>query len=667
MSYLSFPRMHFAGTFYTDPGSLNNATGNFNKARDDQTLDYHSMMYKKPKGVAQYWFEACQVVSVVGEDGRQVVEPDIDCLVGARVDTVNYWDAQTDADGNNYIIGKIADLDPDMQMRSEIYGWRVFVSIPSGGGLNGYLPVPQVRDLSFVRTNAGIDGLQVAVGTWHQKLHVESWKPPETPSPVFAALRAQAPDYLDVKLTVDMYQIQQQYENTIGNRFNYGRVMATIGPSSKEEPQQIVPGRRLYAIGSFDFLKPGAKLSTTPLTREAGEECATALAQAPVPVWNNTDCQVVTAGAQTSLVVDMGGCPPLIVPSAGLLNTNGTVEFGYLDDANTFQKFANQGAFGKPVNEQLSATTTVSADAQGLRQAQYLINSGVVQIALSDEEVIAITNHSLAVKAGGQLVIKENEGGYYVNVEAASNRVQFTNAATQQLAQDVKASLTGTQVQPNYTRDITLVAYQYGRPFNGIVAGGSAGAGQLAITMDPQQVKYRDDNPEEPYFQSTEILSVSLGKSNGVGQYPLTVTPRQQVDIGKTNPRYAMDSVLCHVEMTSSQALIGENQGSAPPVAPALTVLYWQNNLIASSPDWDTNIGPILKKYARLYPGMTDRLDIGDERTVKANLRTLIDRFTLEVTDPAFMPVIRDMSPATIDMIVKWLKRELEQATGDQV
>jgi hypothetical protein len=66
-------------------------------------------------------------------------------------------------------------------------------------------------------------------------------------------------------------------------------------------------------------------------------------------------------------------------------------------------------------------------------------------------------------------------------------------------------------------------------------------------------------------------------------------------------------------------------------------------------------VGPILQNYARLYPGMKSILDIGDLATVTAFAAPLRARFALDRNDPACMPVTRDMSPAMLQMMLRFL------------
>jgi len=124
--------------------------------------------------------------------------------------------------------------------------------------------------------------------------------------------------------------------------------------------------------------------------------------------------------------------------------------------------------------------------------------------------------------------------------------------------------------------------------------------------------------------------------------------------------RRPMDSLLCFTKARSKSSAIGENPGteSAQPYMPFVALLFWQNQKVVAQPTWQKDIEPILRIYARLYPGMAGLLDIGDEATVKANASGIKARLELAVADPGFMPVVRDMSPATSAMLSQWLQQQ---------
>jgi hypothetical protein len=650
MSYLGFPRIHFAGTFFTNPGNLNNQTVNFEKAADGQPLIIDTGRYNNPKGVAQYFFRACQITQIVGADGQVVGS---DPLLGAAVETVNPYDLQADAQGKNYTLAKIADLDPDMQFRSELYGLRLFVGSAGGVGFSGPCDVPQLRDLFFGRGDAGVAGLQVACGTWHQRLHVEQVSNPNGASAVLASLGLRAGSELDVKLSVDMFQTSPAEQFTTGNMYCYGRLMGTIGSVDAGDPQQIVPGRRLYSAMSIASLsspapKAAAASAGPILTRHAAEReaAAPAASAAAVPFWNNTDARVVTGSGRSCLLVDMGTATPLRAPSNGTFDVGSSLVFGYLQGG-TFVPFESQGTLrdGKvvSVSSQLGDNVSLPAAAQ-FRDSAYLRNAGVVQLDLTSAEAKALGSSPLCVQSDGSSVLQENATGYYVNTEAAACRMQ----PNESLASGGQA--------------IHVVAYQFGAPVPSIAAGASSpGDKGLVLELDRVVVEYGADAKTK--LAQTSIFTVELASqpiSGRPGQFQLTMATGVAQSLAKNEYRRPMDSLLCFLRAASKGSAVGENPGTqqVQPYMPFVALLFWQNQKVVAQPTWQANIEPILRIYARLYPGMAGLIDIGDEATVKANASGIEARLQLAVADPGFMPVVRDMSPATSAMLCEWLKQQ---------
>jgi hypothetical protein len=130
--------------------------------------------------------------------------------------------------------------------------------------------------------------------------------------------------------------------------------------------------------------------------------------------------------------------------------------------------------------------------------------------------------------------------------------------------------------------------------------------------------------------------------------------------LAKNEYRRPMDSLLCFLRAASKGSAVGENPGTqqVQPYMPFVALLFWQNQKVVAQPTWQANIEPILRIYARLYPGMAGLIDIGDEATVKANASGIEARLQLAVADAGFMPVVRDMSPATSAMLCEWLKQQ---------
>ncbi|MGD8940598.1 MAG: hypothetical protein PVJ72_14525 [Gammaproteobacteria bacterium] len=651
MSYLSNPRIHFAGAFFTNPSNLNNLTSNYKQAADDQPLTYDTGKYNNPTGVAQFYFRDCVVTQTVGEDGLPIGN---DELLNAAVDTVNTWDEQTDPQGNNYVLAKIADLDPDMQFRTEIYGLRIFVKSANGYGFSGAIKEPQLRDLFFGRGSGDNPGLQIACGTWHQRIIVDQWQIPQSgKSPVLDLLSANGVMELDIKLSVDMFQTDPQQQFSVGNRYCYGRLLATIGPVAENDPYQIVPGRRLYSSLCFAGMEQ-AQGQPNILTRHGAEECvekgehSVQGGSQQAPFWNNTDARVVTRAGNTILLIDMGTSTPLKAQSNGVFDIGSDLQIGYLDTNNNFVAFANQGYTVNgslaTVSQQLQDYVTLSA-ANQYRDSCYLKNAGVVQLSLTTNEAAIVEKSSLCIQSDSLTVLKENPGGYYANFEMAACRMQPNETST------------------SANQPVILTAYMYGKPMTVI------NKDLFSVQFTPQVLSYDQSGKNPPTPVDTTIFSAevsSMPVSGKPGQFAMNIKTGPGQPLDNNSYRKPMDSQLCFLKATSVNVLIGENQYMPFPLyIPAVAILFWQNQWISNNPTWAGNIGPILSIYGKLYPGMKGILDISDEATVKSFAKGMYHRFNLDIQDPAFMPVVRDMSPATLNMMKTWLQQQYSSQAGE--
>jgi hypothetical protein len=81
-----------------------------------------------------------------------------------------------------------------------------------------------------------------------------------------------------------------------------------------------------------------------------------------------------------------------------------------------------------------------------------------------------------------------------------------------------------------------------------------------------------------------------------------------------------------------------------------------------AKPTWISDIAPILTQYGNLYPIMSQRLvDLSDPDSIRRNLKILQLAFSLDIEDPNYMPVTRDLSAGKRLAIQRWLARlELE-------
>src|SRR5712692_10120960 len=135
MSYLSFPRLAFAGKFQADPSTINNDPGHFDTSRfrANYQLEGNPITWELPGGMTTpgmtngWWnprgsgawrFYECKVSSVVYSDGSTCQDPSQDLTVGASINSTD-----------RRVEGKLVDLDPEQQMVSEIWGFQVGLDV----------------------------------------------------------------------------------------------------------------------------------------------------------------------------------------------------------------------------------------------------------------------------------------------------------------------------------------------------------------------------------------------------------------------------------------------------------------------------------------------------------------------------------------------------------
>jgi hypothetical protein len=86
----------------------------------------------------------------------------------------------------------------------------------------------------------------------------------------------------------------------------------------------------------------------------------------------------------------------------------------------------------------------------------------------------------------------------------------------------------------------------------------------------------------------------------------------------------------------------------------ALSVLVFNTFTVPDAPTWK-DVSPILARYARLYPFMTQVIDLADEAAVRAKADHIRERLTDPIDGIRSMPATRDMSASERDLIVRYL------------
>lgn len=654
MSYLDLPRLHFAGLFFTNPDTINNVLRNFNP---DTRLEGPNGAYIpavvgwNPLGVAQLWVEQCAVLAAVGPGGPVTGDP----VLGAPVVSPSPKTPQKTPDGKGlYDFAKLVDLDQQQQARSAVYGLRLGVELPGGGGFAGAMTVPELQYMT-PRVNAPT-GSWAMVGTWMGHLEDVAWSGDVSSSPFLAAFREACARGVAVKLTVDLHQNNPQAQFTSGNLFLYGRVHGSMGPVQAGELPQVWPGRLIAppaaesspaaSVGAAETApapaaaaapeaggegvltlddRARAAFRPRPAPAEgggaaslaAGKEAA-ADAAPPSTAWSPVPAQVQTVDGTTWLSADFGNAIELgftqdgsIFSSDGRFLVDDGIELGVVDAA--------AGGF-RPLTHGAVSFADLYRPLQSLEKTVDLVaGSGVVAVPLTAEEATLVADTPLAVRFGGQTVLAEAADGVLMDLSVRSLRLEQGGSAT-----------------------FRLLARRFGQPI----------VGQRPVTWTVQP---------NPGGQPGDLAFEWLAPTDAHGLATLRVTATTRPLTLPAN-REPLDSLVYYVTFDGPDGAIGDGPYFIGTI-PNLTVLLFQQFTAPAQPTWEDDVGPVLEAYARLYPGMQDKLDIADETTVLAYAPAIAARMSLPIGDPAYMPVTRDLSPAKVKMIVDWLNAQSGKAT----
>lgn len=286
MSYLSPPRLHFAGRFQAAPSTVNNDPGHFDNAKVAQQMAAGTFDgWWNPNGDAAWRLIDCRVTSAwLDHDAR-----------AAGDDPVA---ACTIRDSDRAPPAKIVDLDPEQQLVSEVWGLAVRIVAGDGTTLLRARYEPAAFVDIWTRAQSSDGGDMSAAAAYQSVLTDLEWGDVSA-SPFLQHLRQAAADgLLSIKFNVDGYN-----QNAGSPDFTRGRIVGTIGPWSAGEPRQMVLGRHLMAAPKAGpgFFRPVGSINF---------------------------CTAIVDEAARKIVLDLGNALPTTV-AGGALSDLGTLALGW--------------------------------------------------------------------------------------------------------------------------------------------------------------------------------------------------------------------------------------------------------------------------------------------------------------------------------------------------
>ncbi|HEX5749928.1 MAG TPA: hypothetical protein VFZ09_27100 [Archangium sp.] len=602
MSFLHRVRLVFSGTFQADVSTVNNDVRHF----DNATFEPSFQEFQSKSGLNGWWNPTgsgafrlldCRVTGVWYEDGSFTDDPKRDPVIGMLI-----------GGSTERTSGKLVDIDPQWQLASAPWGLEVRLTdgkVPAFFG--GRYQPHAFRDLWFMRTQGQANDM-AASSSFQSVLEEVTWdKDGLRSSPFLRQLQAATTGKrLSIRMATFGYQGKASHP-----RFTLGTVVGTLGPYLPGEPSSFVLGRR-FTPASNVTAPDGSNLpiSWTGITYFSGQ---------------------VDAASRT-LFLDLSNALP-ITDGTGTSSDMGRLSVGILRDAAIQEN--------TPVTPK---TFDVVAEIP-YRDPRWLHTSGGVFAAtLTPEQLERARELPLALVVNatpnpgntgldlghGVVAIRESADGLFTCAEPAVHRIDGAGE----------------------TR-VTIYATRYGAPHKATI--------QLAqLGRIPNQ---GGGSPGDPNAPKAPIPDIGVPmEAVQLPEPPQTSKKDGKVEIRITtsdpkNPRKYIDGQIYLIDYR----LPGQGNTARSPYD--YIVLHVRDAFKAPArPTWEKHIQPIFVQYGNLYPIMSNRLvKLSDLESVKRHANLLELAFSLDIHNPNYMPVTRDLSKPKQRMIIQWLKQLSQQ------
>jgi hypothetical protein len=253
-----------------------------------------------------------------------------------------------------------------------------------------------------------------------------------------------------------------------------------------------------------------------------------------------------------------------------------------------------------------------------LKPDWYETTAGVVSLAVPPSAPLSAIQSSVLSMSGPNSFISEWSNGEFVRADGFVYRLS-----------------------PGHLLQVPLYATQFGQPLPGVSVGFAFDNNQL----QPSGV----DSQGQPLQVGVPAQALSFPASVITDAQGMAILAVEGSDPG--NPRQFIDGQVYGIRPFINDGSYFDNPNNSSNF---ISVLLW-NGFASSSPVLWSDIQPILQQYANLYPVMNRFFNLADRAAVLTNARFLNLVFTLPETDPNYMPVTRDLSPAKRKAILSWI------------
>lgn len=617
MSYLNNVHMVFSGRFQSDVSTVNNDVTHFNNDTfEPRFQEYGSGAtngWWNPCGSGAFRLIDCRVTQVGYANGTTTSDKNVDPVIGMLIGGSN---EQTSA--------KMVDLDPQMQMVSEI--WGLTMRLTDGKTPNffegQFLPAP-FRDITFSRIENSSGDIG-ASAIYQSVLEDLSWVNTHS-SPFLQELKALSDKVGKLSVRMMVYGYNMTHTDP---EFTLGHVSGVIGPALEGEPDTFISGRRFAPANSnltaqnINFFNAQVN-AYTPLATNVESNSDT-----------QDNCQHEPEPSPYYLNVDFSNALPLI-NSQGVLANLGQLQLVVLSEE--FQ----EGTAG--LSQQLF--TAIGKPIDYLQPEWLQQTGGIVSIPISARNIDTLNSAPLALV---RLSPTPANTAPFIPQEGASSSLPDNTILIRETEGGilVRSDSVVHRLNPPIQSQTTFFASQYGIPVSleleitlqGISQGTSGGPKAPFINHPASAIKFH------------QTLSIP---ESGNAVFTFDVT-------NPNNPRGYIDGQLFFLNYLPVNYPDYEQYQFD-----IIASLVFDEFPVPDSPTW-ADVKDFMTQYGNLYPVMSRMLvDLSDYESV-IKFRSLLElAFTLPQSNPNFMPVTRDLSEGKRQTIIKWLTEK--DAKGNYV
>jgi hypothetical protein len=306
---------------------------------------------------------------------------------------------------------------------------------------------------------------------------------------------------------------------------------------------------------------------------------------------------------------------------------------------------------------QVPGVTFVEIGAVNYSAFIYDNNAGISELALDDELIKLLASNPLRLRSsrddvGDPIVLSENATGQYFSVDTRLLRLEG---------------------DPGTTATSNVYVTQWGQP---------AAAVQLGLVIEPVYgstpgATVPPSNPGDTqqalgvFTPPTSFITPS--DENGIAQITLYV----EKDPGQRTPQ--LDGQLYFAIVYDPAQGVPPLDKQAPVQEQCLSVVAFSQYTVNSNPSWQI-VQQMMLPYVKIYPGMTERIDLSDQHTfhifalnppwvafdptnppppepyLGLQAGAITYYLTRAFTDPRYMPITRDLSLNRLRTILHYIK-----------